>query len=143
MCFCMLVCHMCVGAHGSQKRVHDPLELQLQVGLSHWIWLLRTKFESSTRAASILHHSSLSPALFLMILNYACTYIYYGTYVWVRAYEYRYSRRLEEGVRTSGARVTSICESPDTGVRNQTQVLTRTICALNCEPSLQPPKPSL
>lgn len=72
----MLVCHMCVGAQGSQKRVHDPLELQLQVGLSHWIWLLRTKFESSTRAASILYHSSLSPTFFLMILNYACTYIY-------------------------------------------------------------------
>lgn len=31
MCFCMLVYHMCVGAHGSQKRVHDPLELQLLV----------------------------------------------------------------------------------------------------------------
>lgn len=66
----------------------------------------------------------------------------YGTYVWVGAYEYKYSRRLEEGVRTSGARVTSICESPDMDVRDQTQVLTRTICALNCEPSLQPPKPS-
>lgn len=47
---CASVCmnmHMCVSAHRGKKRALDPLEL---------VWVLGTKFWSSVRSVSILHH---------------------------------------------------------------------------------------
>ena len=45
---------VCVGAHGDQKRVLDPLELEFQVVVSCLMWVLGTKPRSSARAANTL-----------------------------------------------------------------------------------------
>ena len=47
----------------------DPPELELQVVVSCWIWVLGTKLRSSARAASALNHWVISPARWLKILN--------------------------------------------------------------------------
>ena len=41
---------------GGQKRPSDPLELELQVAVSHLVWVLGTKLGSSVRAAKTLSH---------------------------------------------------------------------------------------
>lgn len=45
---------MSAGAHGSQKRASDPLELELQEVLSHQEWVLGTKNWCSEKAARLL-----------------------------------------------------------------------------------------
>lgn len=40
------VCGMYAGAHRSQKRVTDALELKLQTDVCRPTWMLRTKFRS-------------------------------------------------------------------------------------------------
>jgi hypothetical protein len=49
MCVCMYE-WICRG----QKRVSDPLELELQVIRRHLMWLLRTKLRCPARTGSIL-----------------------------------------------------------------------------------------
>ena len=44
------------GAHGSQKRALDLLELALEVVVSHPTWVLGTRPRGSARAASALNH---------------------------------------------------------------------------------------
>lgn len=39
------VCHMCVGDYNSQKRVLDPLNLELKAIVSHQTWVLETKLQ--------------------------------------------------------------------------------------------------
>lgn len=56
VCLCMVI--MCVCAQRSQKRVLDPLELHLQVVVSHTMWVLGTELGSSTvssLASSLVH----------------------------------------------------------------------------------------
>lgn len=48
---------------GGQKRALDPMEQELQVVVRCLIWVLGTAFGSSERAASILKHGAVSPAL--------------------------------------------------------------------------------
>jgi hypothetical protein len=38
-----------VGGHGGQKRVLNPLKLELQVAISHLIWVLGTDLRSFMR----------------------------------------------------------------------------------------------
>lgn len=49
------LCHMCVTFRG-QKRLSDPLELELQVAVKLWptMWVLGLEFGSSGRATSSL-----------------------------------------------------------------------------------------
>lgn len=42
----------CKCAHGGQKREMYPLELELQVCMSHSRWVLGTKLQTSVRVAS-------------------------------------------------------------------------------------------
>lgn len=56
VCSCACVCvmcvlHMCV-AYGDQKRTSGPLKLELQVFMSHPVWVLGTKPWSDARAIS-------------------------------------------------------------------------------------------
>ena len=56
MCVCVSLCvHVCAGTHRSQKRVSDPLELELKEAVSHQILVLGTKLWASTRTASALN----------------------------------------------------------------------------------------
>lgn len=56
MCVCVIVCYMCVDAKGGPKKVLDPLELDLQVVMSHLKWVLGTKLRSFERDASTLNY---------------------------------------------------------------------------------------
>lgn len=49
VCGCMHV-HVCIGTLGSRKRVLDPMELQLQEGVSCLMWVLATELRSSGKA---------------------------------------------------------------------------------------------
>lgn len=42
--------------YGGQKKVSDPLELELQVSLSHPQWVVGTELWSSEKAAHVLNH---------------------------------------------------------------------------------------
>lgn len=58
---CLCVCVGCVyicecSAHGEQKRTFDPVELELQVVVSHPMWVLGTRLGSSSRAVCALKH---------------------------------------------------------------------------------------
>lgn len=55
--------HMCVYAYGRQK-VWESLELELQVVMSHLMWVLGTELWPSKRAASPFNFSPISPALY-------------------------------------------------------------------------------
>lgn len=46
---------MCASAYGSQKRVSDSLELELQEVVGHRLWVLGIELWSA-RAASTLNH---------------------------------------------------------------------------------------
>jgi hypothetical protein len=48
---CMYV-HVCVGGRVGQKKVPDPLELELQAVVSCPTWVLETELGSSAREAS-------------------------------------------------------------------------------------------
>jgi hypothetical protein len=50
------------GAHRSQKRVSDNLQVELQVVVSHLLWILGTKLRSSRRAMCILNSWAICPA---------------------------------------------------------------------------------
>lgn len=39
-CNCVSVGHTCAGAHGSQKRVSDPQEMEVQVVMNPLTWVL-------------------------------------------------------------------------------------------------------
>lgn len=52
----MNICYMYAGTHVGQRRMPDPLELELQVVVSLLMWVLGVKLESSERAASDLNH---------------------------------------------------------------------------------------
>ena len=56
--YVLFVClgRVSAGAYSGQKRAPDPLELELQVVVSH-LMLLRIKLRSSVRAASALRLS--------------------------------------------------------------------------------------
>jgi len=53
------VCHMSVWyAHGSRKKVSDPLELESQVDVSCFMWVLGTELRSLVKAGDALIHSA-------------------------------------------------------------------------------------
>ena len=52
ICLCIYV-HAC-GTYRGQKRISDPLELELQVVMSCLIWVQGTEIKPSGRASSIL-----------------------------------------------------------------------------------------
>ena len=48
---------LCIcSAHGVQKRASQPLEMELEMVMSHPIWALGTEPRSSARSASVLNH---------------------------------------------------------------------------------------
>lgn len=47
--------YLCTFAHVGQKWVLDLLELELQVVVSCWMWVLGTKLESTERAVNTLN----------------------------------------------------------------------------------------
>jgi hypothetical protein len=49
-----------VGAYGSQKKMWAFRKLELQVTMSHPMWLLKIKLRSSVTAANILNHWAIS-----------------------------------------------------------------------------------
>lgn len=49
----MCVCYVCAGGQGGQKRVLDPLGLDLQVAVGSLLWVLGTGVQFSARARSI------------------------------------------------------------------------------------------
>jgi hypothetical protein len=56
LCVCVCVCtHICtqVGTHRDQKRVSDPSKLGLQVFVSNWTEVLKTKLQFLTREPSL------------------------------------------------------------------------------------------
>ena len=63
---CWLVCgfvSVSVGAHGSQKKVSDPLELELQVVVSCLIWVLEIKVGSFIREVPTPAESAFQPQI--------------------------------------------------------------------------------
>lgn len=42
---CLCACHSCASARGEQKKVMDPLGMELQI-MGHPLWVLGTKFKS-------------------------------------------------------------------------------------------------
>lgn len=50
------VCHVCMGTWGGQKRVLDPMQLELQGAMSHLTWVLETKLMSSEKEESSLNY---------------------------------------------------------------------------------------
>lgn len=68
------------GAHGGQKRVLDPLKLELQMILSH-LWVLGIEPGSCGRAASDLHVSSLN-----IIASSGCTFFPHTTFFFLKFY---------------------------------------------------------
>lgn len=56
-------------ARGGQKMASDPLELALQMVVSHHVWVLGIKSGPSARAATALKHLAISPALQRNFLN--------------------------------------------------------------------------
>lgn len=55
MCVCTDMCHTCVGAHRCQKRELDPVELYLEIVLSHLLRALETGLGSSGLAKGALN----------------------------------------------------------------------------------------
>lgn len=53
--------HVSTDSHGSQKQVLDPLELELQVVVSHCTWVLGIEPGSAGKKNK---HSSAEPALY-------------------------------------------------------------------------------
>lgn len=47
---------MCVWAHGGQKRAQDSVGLDLQVVVSHSMWVLITELKSSSRTVFSLKY---------------------------------------------------------------------------------------
>ena len=65
VCVCMCACvHVYIGAdaHRALKRAPDSLELELQVVVSHLMWMLGMESGSSARATHGLKHLGISPA---------------------------------------------------------------------------------
>lgn len=50
---------MYISQHGDQNRILDPVELELEVVVSHPMWVLGIKLRFYGRAISVLHHSPL------------------------------------------------------------------------------------
>jgi hypothetical protein len=55
--------HVCLGAHGVQKRASDPLDVELQVVVSHPVWMLGSELRSPAQAAQQGWRTPLIPAL--------------------------------------------------------------------------------
>lgn len=51
-CVRVSVCVFCK----DQKKLSDPLKMELQTVVSYLMWMLGTKFSSSGRAASVLNY---------------------------------------------------------------------------------------
>lgn len=62
------VYYMCVAAHGDQKKALDHLELELQMALSHLMWVLGTQFLSFGGVGSTLNCGAISPTLNILNL---------------------------------------------------------------------------
>lgn len=60
VCVCV---NMCMGAKGVQKRVMDPLELEVQALMSCPTWVLGIELWFSVRAASTLYHCAISSTM--------------------------------------------------------------------------------
>lgn len=61
MPICKSVCHMQVRARGGQKRLLDPVDLNLQAFVSYLMWAPGTKLGFSERVCYALNHSAISP----------------------------------------------------------------------------------
>lgn len=51
----MQVCAFDYSAHGDQRRALGPRELELQAAVTHLMWILETKLESSRIAVNALN----------------------------------------------------------------------------------------
>lgn len=51
------------GTSWYQKKLSDPLELELQVVMSHPMWVLGTEFELPAKTECVLHFCAISAAL--------------------------------------------------------------------------------
>lgn len=49
------VCHLCVDLRRGQKRVLDPLKLELLAAVSHQMWTLGTKLRASREIVGTLN----------------------------------------------------------------------------------------
>lgn len=69
---CVYASVMCPGAHGSQKRALEPLELELEVEETLVWWLLETECRPSGGSEGALHHGASSPARFRYTFKIIC-----------------------------------------------------------------------
>ena len=75
VCVCMLVYVTCVQVPTEAREEElDPLDLKLQVVVSHPMWVLGTELGSSGRAASSINHHAISYPLtfFCEIFPFKC-----------------------------------------------------------------------
>lgn len=56
LCVCMCLCMCAMGTYGGWKVASDPLELELQVFVSHLIRAVGSELWTSDRAISALNH---------------------------------------------------------------------------------------
>ena len=52
--------HMCMGASRGQKKLSDPLNLELQVIIGYLMWVLGIELWFSGRVVSVLSHGVIS-----------------------------------------------------------------------------------
>lgn len=78
-CACVWVCTHVWGAHGGQKRVLHPLELELKTVVSHLRWGLGTEPWSAVNAVCYLNHRAIfkftefSIYIFCSLLSLNCS----------------------------------------------------------------------
>lgn len=61
---------MLAGDNQVQKRMTDPLELEIQAVVSHPLWVLGTEHGSSAKAGSALNYGAISQALWLFQMTH-------------------------------------------------------------------------
>jgi hypothetical protein len=73
--------HVCSAPEG-QKRVSDPLELELQVVVSHPLWVPEAGLSSSN---PLSHHSCLHTITFLFEIKNVChhAWLYYCIFMYI------------------------------------------------------------
>lgn len=84
MSVCVWVCAQCRCCR-DQKRVLDPIELELQTVRSCPMWVRGSELKSSGRAICALNHWDTFPALILLVSNFlqfTCI-IFYSTFLYL------------------------------------------------------------
>lgn len=99
--------------HRGQKRMLDPLELELQVSVSCLTWMLVTELGPSANAAKTPNHLAISPSVYIIYIHIYIIYLFETCfYLCVHLCMCmppmcKYPWRPEESAVSPGAEVTS------------------------------------